>query len=212
MSALLLNYPKKPHQLSDDLESFVHVISWLTLRYHIRCINPELLSTRLYSMYEFAKRSADGYDFGSSDKFINMLSGYPGFYLPDVRPRALRRLIKDLAKMCKEHYTSLDPEKDLQPYACDGLDPLAARKVNSGIASHTFLPDQVKSSRPSMLSLRRHPQSTPKEYPSIITKKKGEALLVNHDRILETFQEAFRLDIAKWTGDKLADQFAKLPQ
>jgi len=33
MSANLLQYPGKMHMLTDDLESFLHVLGWMTLRY-----------------------------------------------------------------------------------------------------------------------------------------------------------------------------------
>jgi hypothetical protein len=33
MSANLLQHPGKMHTLTDDLESFLHVLGWMTLRY-----------------------------------------------------------------------------------------------------------------------------------------------------------------------------------
>ncbi len=54
MSALLLKYPKKPHQLSADLESFVHLINWLTIRYYVDWENPSELSGHVSTVYELA--------------------------------------------------------------------------------------------------------------------------------------------------------------
>ncbi|CAL1706171.1 unnamed protein product [Somion occarium] len=34
MSALLLSYPKNPHEVADDLESFLHVPTWEILHFH----------------------------------------------------------------------------------------------------------------------------------------------------------------------------------
>ena len=34
MSALSLRYPYKPNTLADDLESFIHVVTYLGLRFH----------------------------------------------------------------------------------------------------------------------------------------------------------------------------------
>ena len=40
MSSLLLNFPLKPHGVSDDLESFVHVLMDQTLRHFKHDLSP----------------------------------------------------------------------------------------------------------------------------------------------------------------------------
>ncbi|KAI0730491.1 hypothetical protein C8Q76DRAFT_329044, partial [Earliella scabrosa] len=48
-SALFKRYPRKPYRLSDDLESFVHAFTYLTLRFHVTTIfNPRYFAQYTY--------------------------------------------------------------------------------------------------------------------------------------------------------------------
>lgn len=196
MSAILLNYPKRPQQLSDDLESFVHLINWLTLRFHIPCQRIEELSGHLYLTYEISTPSEDGYDIGSITKLKNMRKGDPGFLLGVVQSQILQQLVEDLAEMCKEHYSSLDLEKDLKPFACKERIP----EVRSA-------PNIDRPSLPRFFD----PKPTPPPHHRIHNPRKP--LLDNHDRILELFVNALSVPNDVWKGeseDRLEDQFARL--
>ncbi len=115
MSSLLLNFPKKPHQLSDDLESFVHILIWLTIRFQTHWPGTVELWCVVLA-YEDATRTSDGFDVGSSAKLDNMRRGEPGFNLEHIHVPPLAKLIENLVQMCKQHHASLDWEKDLKPY------------------------------------------------------------------------------------------------
>ncbi len=115
MSGLLLNYPTKPHTLANNLESFVHLINWLTIRYHKKWPVPSQLRTHILSVYEQVARQ-DGYDLGSDSKLDNMQRGYQGYSTKGL-PQALSDLVMGLAAMCKEHLSSIDYEADVYPYA-----------------------------------------------------------------------------------------------
>ena len=80
MSALLLKNPGKPHHVSDDIESFVHVINWLTFRFHIEWGSRGFTGFPA-SLQHFAEymRNEKGVDMGGGAKLVNIRHGQPGF-------------------------------------------------------------------------------------------------------------------------------------
>ena len=55
MSALLQQYPSKENEVSDDLESFVHVLTWNSVRYYLPNYsrkNTEAISTLLRMYFD----------------------------------------------------------------------------------------------------------------------------------------------------------------
>lgn len=120
MSSLLLNFPKKPLQLSDDLESFIHVLYWLTIRFQVHWPHPAN-AWSIVDAYEEARRTDDGYDVGSWQKLSNMQQGTPGFHLALVKSKPLASLIRKLSQLCKAHHASLNWERDLKPYTSKDL-------------------------------------------------------------------------------------------
>ncbi|KAL4243859.1 EKC/KEOPS complex subunit BUD32 [Abortiporus biennis] len=77
ISALLLKYPSKQHELSDDLESFIHVLHWFCLQFHVHNLRPSYqLSDTLSSVY-FEARPQAGYDKGGDTKLRNMQKEKP---------------------------------------------------------------------------------------------------------------------------------------
>ena len=194
MSALLLNYPKRPHELPDDLESFVHVIDWLTLRYHKQWPNRKGLSNHLFTMYEETSRSADWFDVGSNTKLQSMWSGTPGFDLNGLKPEALRVLIHKLAELCQKHYSSLDYEKDMKPY----------------------LPNEPFNSTEPATPVNPLPRytrgSSRADAPAIPPKPKGPSVCKDHSEICSVFSAVASADLEVfWNGKKLYDQFVDLP-
>ncbi|KAJ3477491.1 hypothetical protein NLI96_g10424 [Meripilus lineatus] len=112
MSALLLKNPGKPHHVSDDIESFVHVIDWLTFRFHIDWASEGFLGfPAAWNHFMEYSRNAKGVDVGGGEKFRNLRSGEPAFLVNLVDSDALGTLVQWLADLCKEHYSSPDAAK-----------------------------------------------------------------------------------------------------
>ncbi|KIP03572.1 hypothetical protein PHLGIDRAFT_15771 [Phlebiopsis gigantea 11061_1 CR5-6] len=113
MSATLCSFPRKPNELADDLESFVHVISLALLRFHENTltfnfsIHREPLGSHMGLVYDPAHKTGDGYWVGSFLKMSSVRNGWPGFGLVD-RTSNLSVLLKALWYLGKNHYSGLD--------------------------------------------------------------------------------------------------------
>ncbi len=208
MSGLLVNYPTKPHTLADDLESFVHLINWLTIRYHKECKtlqDLQDLKILVSQVYEQVARTPDGYDVGSKRKLRNMQKGEIG-YDSEGLPRALSDLVTGLAEMCKEHLSSIDYEANVYPYAVQvqetTVPPIIERPVKA-------IPKRLRESFLEGEGVQ--PLSQPRTKPEAI-KLKGKAVMNNHDTIYLLLCQALRTSDESWGGSnvKLDDQFAKL--
>ncbi|KIP08662.1 hypothetical protein PHLGIDRAFT_126863 [Phlebiopsis gigantea 11061_1 CR5-6] len=129
MSALLLQYPKKPVELADDLESFVYVIVYMALRFHIHdmtdpglhkdlnfdelaAINGgnENLATRVHGLFTENWACEGGYRGGGMTKIWIIKS--------DMLPLDLRKLgnqtsplsllMQRLYRLLHYHYLAID--------------------------------------------------------------------------------------------------------
>ena len=56
MSARLQQFPDKRHELSDDMESFYHVLNWCALLHlhHVKAQNVQWIAMFVSTMYDFA--------------------------------------------------------------------------------------------------------------------------------------------------------------
>lgn len=117
MSALLVMFPTKPCEVSDDIESFVHLLQWLCLRYqeHHLTNRPDALAGDIHALYIFQKRLENGgYCIGNDKKWLLMTTG--GMTAPGLRKSnspALVHLLKSLMQLGKVHY---------EPYTVDVID------------------------------------------------------------------------------------------
>ncbi|KAI0077219.1 hypothetical protein K474DRAFT_1697867 [Panus rudis PR-1116 ss-1] len=107
-SALRLQYPAKPHELADDLESFVHIINLSALQFHKHNLDPEELGDHLYLNYlNWGTRG--NVIAGCDAKIESVKEGDPGFELQDIPENVnLSAIIKKLMELCQEHYNSVD--------------------------------------------------------------------------------------------------------
>ncbi|KAF9801353.1 hypothetical protein IEO21_10141 [Rhodonia placenta] len=102
-SAMLLQYPMKLRQVSDDLESFVHVLHWTILMWYKHSLSglPSELRRLVSRTYDEFETFVD-YDTGGIHKYNNMLLGALPFAKLSSEP--LKSLTDKLAEICKEHY------------------------------------------------------------------------------------------------------------
>ena len=112
MSATLVEYPRKPNELADDIESFVYVITLAILRFHRTSLEDKTLSAHISMTYHNALRTPDGYYVGSKEKLKNIRAGNPGFEMLESTS-SLALLLDGLWKLGREHYATLD-HKDLE--------------------------------------------------------------------------------------------------
>lgn len=110
MSAMFLRYPgKKPYELSDDLESFVHILNWFCLRYHPHNCLTDLQTHVEYVYHGMEIDSKQHIVIGGHQKLRFLKSGQLFVELSDASP--LKTLVEDLARICREHYAKIDLSK-----------------------------------------------------------------------------------------------------
>ncbi|OBZ73979.1 hypothetical protein A0H81_06531 [Grifola frondosa] len=177
MSALLLKFPKKPHEVSDDLESFVHLINWLSFQYHEQTMkDPGVLNEELRSIYDQFVTNAEGYDIGGLRKLDKNKAGESPVDLSIDSSH--RTLLKSLAKLVAEHYAAIKPkasDSDTQM----GSDSKVPR-------AHRCITITAKTSAPSQ-----------DVHPPVLVR---QPVLNAHDAIIAQFENALAQD--SWYPDK----------
>ncbi|RPD75866.1 hypothetical protein L226DRAFT_461736, partial [Lentinus tigrinus ALCF2SS1-7] len=109
MSAQLQQYSDKRHEVSDDLESFIHILDWCTYKYlpHALSSHPKNLADTIRLLYdEYAIDDADGHivvrrptpaKYLAAVSMTNIVQG-----LPNGHP--FTKMLENLHKLCGEHY------------------------------------------------------------------------------------------------------------
>lgn len=235
MSALSLSYVKKPIELADDLESFLYVLLWMVLRFHLHNKTSqkptsslkELMAhngtninlSRLVSTFfleEFSLR--DGYIGGGENKKSAIWLGYPPFTLlsgPDQSKSPFAQLISDFYALLRDHYLSVDLDK-LERFVVD--------------VEHPQLP--LPNTAPSNLSVPMFPEveeevldePEPADVPSVVGPsptflprstthvETDKRVLDSHRAMLRVFVKYTRSDVVwhPWANAKTVDQFVGL--
>jgi len=114
MSANLLRHPGKLHTLTDDLESFLHVLGWMTLRY-VPASNTYLAFHRGLDMAIFDEHyQQQGHsDQGGHLKFYVLAAGkYPSSSFQPRHETPLFKLLQDLRKPFKSLYGEPPTDED----------------------------------------------------------------------------------------------------
>ena len=111
MSAGLLRHPGKMHTLTDDLESFLHVLGWITLRF-LPAIGTYDDHDRSYDMRPFDEhyKPCGSSDKGGGGKRTLVLSGeYPSDEFQPREETPLSDLFMELSSPFKSLYTTRPP-------------------------------------------------------------------------------------------------------
>ncbi|EKM49689.1 uncharacterized protein PHACADRAFT_265259 [Phanerochaete carnosa HHB-10118-sp] len=125
MSGPLLEYPLKPNELPDDLESFIYVLELSVLRFHDHSLttNPfpsdtphEVIGAPLRNSalarfvgvkFDAADETDEGYVVGGAQKIRDMQSGKPGFTMME-ESSPLWLLLRGLYRLGRKHYATMD--------------------------------------------------------------------------------------------------------
>ncbi|GJE86589.1 hypothetical protein PsYK624_026690 [Phanerochaete sordida] len=127
-SALALRYPRKPPELADDLESFVHVITFLGWRFHHHELSPQPVNdtedariqanadnndlTALVGAFFYQQqRAGAGFYTGGTLKYRAILDGkllIPFKRLPNGHNPMIDTFLTQAYRLLQEHYWSLD--------------------------------------------------------------------------------------------------------
>ena len=110
MSANLLMHPGKMHTVTDDLESFLHVLGWTTLRF-VPSIQGYSGARRAYDMEPFDEhhKAHEGSDEGDRKSHLLYSGRYPSSTFCPEHPTPLFNLLKELSKPFKSLYEENRP-------------------------------------------------------------------------------------------------------
>ena len=114
MSAALLKYPLKPNEISDDIESFFHLLVLYSLRFHRHDLEVDEVRGILEGEYDSATYS-HGYWTGGGAKWRRLVNGVLPC-IPEDAP-VFAKLLKRLFRVCQQHYASLAQDQKLAQYA-----------------------------------------------------------------------------------------------
>ncbi|TCD63746.1 hypothetical protein EIP91_004997 [Steccherinum ochraceum] len=198
LSALLLNYPKKGNDVSDDIESFLHLLCIFALRFHENYHSPDGLRTTL-SVYDEC-RFVDGYWVGAWAKLDSMLEGKLPLKFKD-EDSEFYKLLTTLFQICRTHYSSLN-WVDLAQYALPGSQeardragiPRPAASATKSQAAAVLDDVFGDSDTPSDASQSVEPPKLPPVVPT------GKRALDDHIAFGKALRAALKSD--GWTQDK----------
>ncbi|KAI0091424.1 hypothetical protein BDY19DRAFT_1046438 [Irpex rosettiformis] len=222
MSATSLQYPLKPNDLADDLESFIHVVTYLSFRFHYHNYTklpfgkplslPELmrrngtngrLAEHLHNHYYQKWECKGGVYSGGEHKKSSNSSGTPPLIFNSLRVSpTLITLVNELYGLLELHYSAIDFPA-LAKYSSPAIDDEAASKLPETVQIIPRGMSQPKKRLPA-LSLRPKPAPEPS----------APKILDNHGYILQVFEDAdTRINIDKMAlNDSTQDQLYCLTQ
>ena len=130
MSARLLANPGKVHEISDDIESFVHVLRWMCLRFYPHILTGSHEELSIYVMAHFEGcyiRSGEDVDVGGAVKKKDLLRGVDVVDLI-ASDTPLGKLLDELRLICQEHYRATEPARQPVIEASQAKPPLVQFK------------------------------------------------------------------------------------
>ncbi|OSD02556.1 hypothetical protein PYCCODRAFT_1410468 [Trametes coccinea BRFM310] len=116
MSAAIQWWPQKPHSLSDDLESVMHILNWLVLKYMKTeaCCDPSDLADYVFMIYDYAgenKKSCSPF------KYRMVSEGTSFAMVPsEYKDHPFIGLLDRLRELCVSQYRILSPELPTDEY------------------------------------------------------------------------------------------------
>ena len=153
MSAVLLVFPGHfQHAVWHDLESFIHVLHWMCLRFHMTDYSTARdLRNHVRMLYTDAYRGVDGVSYGGDIKLRTLLAGRIPFQLQNGsvgRRKGLHTLLAALSKLYGEHYAWLKAQSML-PVIDDWADQASHAAQGAQEGSDTQVAEMAM---PSVLS------------------------------------------------------------
>ncbi|KAH9936633.1 uncharacterized protein B0H18DRAFT_1101093 [Fomitopsis serialis] len=199
ISAVLLVYPGTfAHEVWHDLESFIHVLHWMCLRFHITDASADIknLINHVSAIYDHSHKNASGSSVGGYQKLRIMQNGDVPFRLiggsAGLQTPGLHRLFLALAALYKEQYKWLEPQLH--------------RLISIPAESQKDAPPQVQQSQVTMPS-RRLPARVKGQL--VVEVVPAQPVLNDHIRFAEALEQALFSESNPWTDDeKTIDQFA----
>ncbi|KAH8100095.1 hypothetical protein BXZ70DRAFT_205562 [Cristinia sonorae] len=200
LSAALLNFPLKPHELADDIEAFYHLLCLHAYRFHSHKMDAIDIGIIVDSVYDTCKID-QGYWLGSVVKYVNMETGvHPKMHGP------FGQILEQIAKIVKEHYAALGDV--LEQYAIPRpVIPLA--KQASGSTHKIHLSQNNTKARRDIAAAFIDPHESPEDNVPP-PPPPARPLLATHSALFSILSKNVLDDeTGPWAAnDKLEDKFA----
>ncbi|KAI0649748.1 hypothetical protein C8Q79DRAFT_899953 [Trametes meyenii] len=203
LSALRQCFPETPWQLSDDLESFMHVLNWIALKYlkHESTYEDERIKTQCRWFHDvYDARAPEEATVKMDERHIKLnyiVAGKPFVTVCPLRPdNPLNILLRSLAQLFQEHYQSDEIQtiwRTPPPQPSPTLEPvtLAAPVGPTNLNVLSLVYENLGLSPfPSAGTTTRAPPRKTKKQPKATTP------LTNHTPIIRLFHAA--LVTPKW--------------
>ncbi|KAI0334154.1 hypothetical protein GY45DRAFT_1270329 [Cubamyces sp. BRFM 1775] len=233
LSGILLEYPRKPNELSDDLESFVYVLAICLLRFHrhnLLCAAAGSvdqpngpLSYHIGSRYDAAFPTPSGYAVGGTEKLRAMQKADPGFVLDTSNSPQLNDLMQKLYRLGQAHYATLDFDEMEEKYGVPRAHP--PPQPTNPQPTHTTNFDAIArkfGDRWKRAAAPRHGEGVDQQQalvPSVQPHSPPPSGVHHADLSLGDFNShahildaIMGLDQTSWINDKTSDNFANLPR
>ena len=211
MSGMALNYPKKLFELADDLESFLHVLCWMALRFHRHDFSNTTVGLRalIYYHYELSSRHADGCVYGSYLKYDGMERGSLPFSLNKRLHANLWAVLRRFVRLCRIHYAAVD-KSALVPFGEQTpavLEQLTELDIDSDVEEFRLKhPPRGHSRRPKKSNNGLTDGSSAANAPSSTHHTPAPTrVLDTHNEVLGILERA--MGTSGWKEDKFNDQF-----
>ncbi|KAA1477817.1 hypothetical protein DENSPDRAFT_624357 [Dentipellis sp. KUC8613] len=225
MSSSLLQFPKKPNQLSDDLESFVYVLAIMDFRFHLHDLSATTVDTdgntiintkymhrnadlalHLHTTYLKTFTTHDGYSIGGKEKFRNFCTGTPDVTFRD-KTRPLARIIAEFYQIFRPFYQVLDVGEyralyGPHPHTLPLTEaPLSRRELMMAVFQNPGLDD---------LDPPQLPPPPPRPSPSLPKSRPFDLRDMTHEHLMPAWR--MLSSITEWppSSEKTVDQFKGL--
>ncbi|GJE92649.1 hypothetical protein PsYK624_088040 [Phanerochaete sordida] len=123
-SALALRYPTKPAEVADDIESFIYIILYFSMRFHLHALSSaapkgssleqqrasnavnERLAVMFYDVFHAAERLPDGHSVGGTYKKLCIKTTFVPIQLQQIdnKPTPLARFLEKAYALLHRHY------------------------------------------------------------------------------------------------------------
>lgn len=236
MSAVTLLCPRKPHEVSDDLESFVYVLVYCAFRYHRHQHSPQAprdiskeeqlklnAANRAFAVYVNRffyddSTQSDGHYAGGDTKQKEIKLGEPPVRLINTAAghSPLARLLEDLYVLLQTHYQVIERSKVLQRYGSPSTEVVPAGPARSEKTPHFVDPFALVNEVPKDMPAPVRRKSPARPLPSGSAEAYDTPPLANHDLICSLFANAFKddekqlIDLSNFQNDRFFDQFEDL--
>ncbi|KAH8100024.1 hypothetical protein BXZ70DRAFT_939991 [Cristinia sonorae] len=210
LSAALLNFPLKPHELADDIEAFYHLLCLYAYRFHspMSELNVANIVKTVYDTCEIVQ----GYWLGSMVKYTNMEKGVH----PEV-DGPFGQLLGQIAEIVKEHYAGLDHALEQYALPHPAIPPANRASTQSSRLISESRSLKIDEENAAFMSMIRDPSKFNPIIPKAVPLPSPSA--VSPDRLpLATHEALYSLlnthatqntPDHKWDPhDKFPDQFA----